>query len=212
MSLSGPDGGLGTSGGSGAWQRPAPGIRYLPAFLTDDEANDALGVLMAIIPWQQHRIQLFGREVEEPRLTSWHGSPEASYRYSGRTRKPLPMTPGLTAVRRRLNQILGVDFNGVLLNRYRDGSDSMGWHSDDEPELGPEPQIASISLGAERRFLLRERASHQKVAELWLQHGSLLLMSGHSQSTYQHAVPKTTKPVAERINLTFRNVITGREK
>ena len=184
----------------------ADGIACLDGFFSESEADAAFAALVDEISWRQHTIQLFGREVREPRLTSWHGDPGTRYRYSNRTRVPKPWTPALETVHQAVSDRAGVRFNSVLVNRYRDGQDSMGWHSDDEPELGEAPVIASVSLGAERRFLLRERTSRRKVTEVTLRHGSLLLMYADSQQRYQHSIPKTVKPVGERINLTFRNV------
>jgi alkylated DNA repair dioxygenase AlkB len=137
------------------------------------------------------------------------GDPAARYRYSGTDFVPAPWHPVLLPLRERLAAFCGASFNSVLLNRYRDGDDGMGWHSDNEPELGPAPLIASLSLGAERRFALRRRDDHAKKAEVVLGHGDLLLMGGATQRHYQHALPKSTRPLAERINLTFRWIQPG---
>ena len=137
-----------------------------------------------------------------PRLTAWMG--DHAYRYSGLTNEPQPWPPALATLRDRLSEELGAPFNSCLANLYRDGSDSMGYHADDEPELGPQPVIASISLGARRRFALRHRTSRQRWT--WeLGEGDLLVMSGESQRDYLHAVPKTARPVGPRMNLTFRH-------
>jgi alkylated DNA repair dioxygenase AlkB len=158
------------------------------------------------ISWEQQEITLFGRTVPTPRLTSWMG--DSAYRYSGLVNEPAPWPAALAAHRDRLNQSLGVGFNSCLANLYRDGSDSMGFHSDDEPELGPEPTIASISLGARRRFVLRHRVSRQRWS--WdLGQGDLLVMRDESQREYRHAVPKTTRPIGPRMNLTFREFHPG---
>ena len=145
----------------------------------------------------------------EARLTCWVGDEGAVYRYSGVSRRPTPWHPALAKLRVRLESELRVPFNSVLCNAYRGGADSMGWHSDDEPELGTEPVIASISLGAARRFRVRPAGGGAAFATE-LGHGSLLVMSGRSQHDYRHAVPKTARPVGWRINLTFRNVLPGR--
>lgn len=134
------------------------------------------------------------------------GDPDARYRYSGAAFQPHPWAESLLPVRERLREELGQSFNSVLLNRYRSGADSMGWHSDDEPELGPRPSIASLSLGATRRFLLRRRNDHGRKAEYLLGHGDLLLMAGDTQRFYQHAMSKSTRVQGERINLTFRRI------
>ncbi|MBC8072141.1 MAG: alpha-ketoglutarate-dependent dioxygenase AlkB [Deltaproteobacteria bacterium] len=150
---------------------------------------------------------MFGREVEMPRLTSWHGDPDASYRYSGRTFTPQPWTPLLAVIRERLHARLGVRFDAVLANYYRDGGDAMGWHADDEHELGPaaphDVLVASVSLGAARRFVLRARDRSQRI-ELRLGGGDLLVMGGATQRDYQHAVPRQRAPIGARLNLTFR--------
>lgn len=177
-----------------------------PHWLPTDQADALLVALMRAVPWEVHRIRLFGREHASPRLSCWIGDPGARYRYSGTLFEPHPWPPELAAVRERLSEALGSRFNSVLANRYRDGSDTMGWHSDDEPELGPEPLIASLSLGATRRFLLRHRAEPSRRLALELAHGSLLVMSGRTQRFYRHALPRTRRPVGERVNLTFRRI------
>jgi alkylated DNA repair dioxygenase AlkB len=139
-----------------------------------------------------------------PRLVAWHGDPGTAYTYSGTLHEPLPWTPVLQSIRDRVQGLTGHSFNSVLLNRYRDGRDGMGWHADDERELGRDPVIASVSLGATRRFKLRHRRLREAVATIGLAHGDLLLMAGPTQHAYVHAVPKTTRPVDERVNLTFR--------
>jgi len=156
------------------------------------------------IDWRDEEILLFGRRVAVPRRVAWYGDPGASYTYSGTPHHPEPWTPALTCTRDRVQELTGARFNAVLLNLYRDGRDGMGWHADDEPELGPNPVIASVSLGATRRFCLRHRRRRDLRIDLPLAHGSLLLMSGATQHHWVHALPKTTAPVGERINLTFR--------
>lgn len=171
-------------------------------------AAGALSVtLMQTIPWQTHRLRLFGRWVDAPRRSAWIGDPGAVYRYSGQTFAPQPWPQALLPLRQRLRKELGIDFNAVLANLYRDGRDAMGWHSDDEPELGPEPVIASLSLGAARRFLLRRRDDHAVKHSLVLEPGSLLVMRGVSQRDWRHALPRTARPVGPRINLTFRRIL-----
>jgi alkylated DNA repair dioxygenase AlkB len=150
---------------------------------------------------------MFGRWVDSPRLSCWIGDPDARYRYSGQTFEPHPWPQVLLPLRVRLRKELGIDFNSVLANLYRDGRDAMGWHSDDEPELGAEPVIASVSLGAARRFVLRRRDDHTVRNAFLLEPGSLLVMRGSSQRDWQHALPRTAKPVGPRINLTFRHVV-----
>lgn len=169
------------------------------------EAADALyAALREQVAWEVHRIRLFGREHDSPRLSSWIGDAQAHYRYSGADFRPHPWPAALAPIRERLARELGAPFNSVLANRYRDGRDAMGWHSDDEPELGPAPVIASLSLGGTRRFSLKHRRDAGLKATLDLAHGSLLVMAGATQANYRHALPRTAKPVGERINLTFR--------
>lgn len=181
-------------------------LAFDPGWLPVGEADALLAALDGGIPWEVHRIRLFGREVDSPRLSCWIGDAGAAYAYSGARFQPHPWPEALRQVRERLHAALGVDFNSVLANRYRDGRDRMGWHSDDEPELGPRAAIASLSLGATRRFVLRHRADPARKLSLDLAHGSLLLMRGETQRNYRHALPPTAKPVGERINLTFRRI------
>lgn len=182
---------------------PEGDLRFAPAWLAADEADALLAQLRQDIPWECHRIRMFGREVDSPRLSSWIGDPEAVYTYSRTRFVPHPWPASLQPLRERLSDALGVGFNSVLANLYRDGSDRMGWHSDDEPELGPRPVIASVSLGATRRFSLKPRAGGAS-RHLDLPHGSLLVMAGDTQSAWRHALAGTARPVGERINLTFR--------
>jgi alkylated DNA repair dioxygenase AlkB len=170
------------------------------------EAWDLFRELREGIDWRQEEVLVFGRRHAVPRLVAWHGDPGARYTYSGTLHEPLPWTPALERIRHRVQAVADCEFNAVLLNLYRDGRDGMGWHADDEPELGPEPVIASVSLGAVRRFCLRHRRRRGLRADLALPHGSLLLMSGATQRNWVHAVPKTAVPVGERINLTFRRI------
>lgn len=187
-----------------------PGLfEYVPDFLGPREADQALERLWRELDWSRREIMLFGRRMLQPRLVAWYGEPDAVYRYSGSTLEPLPWHPLLLRLKHRLQERVGFCFNSVLANAYRDGNDSMGWHSDDEKELGREPVIASLSLGASRRFLLRPRNREAQPAarqELQLAHGSLLLMKGESQQRFQHSLPRTRRPVGLRINLTYRLV------
>ena len=152
---------------------------------------------------------LFGRQVLAPRLIALHGDPDSRYRYSGVVHHPRPWTPLLSEIRDAVQQLASESFNSVLLNFYRHGQDSMGWHADDEPELGPEPVIASLSLGQARRMRFRRRRDHSDTHELVLSHGSLLVMSGQTQANWHHAIPKTRRAPGPRINLTFRHITTS---
>lgn len=187
---------------------PDADLRYAPHWLAAPEAAALLATLRATLNWQQQPIRMFGRWVLQPRLTAWYGDTGAGYTYSGLHHAPLPWTTELLALRQRLIAETGFAFNSVLCNCYRNGTDSMGWHSDDEPELGNNPTIASVSLGGPRRFLLRRKTDHRSRHELVLESGSLLLMHGTTQHQWQHSLPRTARPVAERINLTFRQILS----
>ena len=178
-----------------------------PAWLPSASADALLSTLLAAVPWQVHRIRLFGREVDSPRLSCWIGDPDAAYTYSGTRFEPQPWPAALLPIRDRLVRETGVDFNSVLANLYRDGRDSMGWHSDAEAELGPRPVIASLSLGSVRRFVLKSRSDPALKLDIALPHGSLLLMRGDTQRNYRHALPRTARPSTARVNLTFRRIL-----
>ncbi|MBX7194531.1 MAG: alpha-ketoglutarate-dependent dioxygenase AlkB [Sandaracinaceae bacterium] len=186
--------------GDDAW------IALVSGLIRDHEAR--MHALVAELPLAPESIVIFGRPVETPRLVSFHGEPHARYGYSGRVFEPRPWTPGLSSLRDAVEELVGVRFDCVLVNHYRSGDDAMGWHADDEPELGPaaprDVLIASLSLGAPRRFVLRHRRRTKERRELSLGEGSLLVMGGATQHRYQHAVPRTAKPVGPRTNLTFR--------
>jgi alkylated DNA repair dioxygenase AlkB len=181
-------------------------VRFWPVALPAAEASQLLDRLLAEIDWRQEEVLIFGQRRLVPRLVAWHGDPGASYTYSGTPHQPLPWTPALGLVRERVFALTGCAFNSVLLNLYRDGRDGMGWHADDEPELGRDPVIASVSLGAPRRFCLRHRRRKDQRLDVSLGHGSLLLMAGSTQHHWLHAVPKTAVPVGPRVNLTFRQI------
>ncbi|MDB6162847.1 MAG: alkB, partial [Xanthomonadaceae bacterium] len=182
-------------------------VSYDPAWLSPAEADALFTALRDGVAWEVHRIRLFGRQVDSPRLSCWIGDPDAVYAYSGTRFLPQAWPAVLQPVRSRLQHEIGFDFNSVLANCYRDGRDRMGWHSDDEPELGAKPVIASLSLGAERRFVLRSRREPRIKRELLLPAGSLLLMAGATQSLYQHSLPGTARAIGPRINLTFRRIV-----
>ncbi len=186
---------------------PGADVRLWSRAFALDEADALLADLLTGIDWQQEDIVLFGESRRVPRLVAWHGDPGTAYTYSGTAHEPLPWTAALQSIRHRVEALTGHPFNSVLLNRYRDGRDGMGWHADDERELGHEPAIASVSLGATRRFKLRHRRRHDAITTIELAHGDLLLMAGATQHAYVHAVPKTARAVGERINLTFRFVL-----
>jgi len=185
-------------------QLPNAELELLAPWLDPVTADLWFRQLLEQTPWQQPQVRLYGRACPVPRLVAWYGDAEASYRYSGLTHQPLPWTPLLAQIRARVVETVGQALNGVLLNYYRDGDDSMGWHSDDEAELGSNPLIASLTLGATRRFDLRRKGQGRIEHSLWLEHGSLLVMRGPTQHYWQHQVAKTRSPCAPRLNLTFR--------
>ncbi len=170
-------------------------------------APDWRRALLRDTPWSQPRVRLFGRQLDSPRLACWYGDAGAVYTYSGQRNRPRPWTPLLEEIRRAVEHDSGEIFNSVLLNLYRDGDDRMGWHADDEAELGEQPLIASLSLGACRRFRLAHRRRRQRRCELLLGDGSLLLMRPPLQSEWRHCVPREPAVTAARINLTFRRVL-----
>ncbi len=174
-------------------------VRYVAGWLADHER--VLAELAAGISWEQPTVTVFGHRHVTPRLTAWFG--DHAYSYSGITHPPAALPPALADIRDRLAAESGVSFNSCLANLYRDGSDSMGAHADNEPELGPAPVIASISLGARRRFVMADTDTRERFVWM-LGGGDLLVMYGDSQTRYRHSVPKTTRPMTHRLNLTFR--------
>jgi alkylated DNA repair dioxygenase AlkB len=183
-------------------------LLYYESWLSPAEARDVFEELRRETPWKSESIRIAGKLIPVPRLTAWVGDPEAVYTYSGVRNEPSPWTPRLADLRERASAAASAPLNSVLLNYYRNGRDSMGWHADDERELGRNPVIASLSLGAPRRFLLRHEKKRGKSVSLVLGHGSLLVMAGATQHHYRHAVPKEDDS-GERINLTFRRVLAA---
>ena len=177
-----------------------------PELLSAVEADQYFRTFRKDIHWQKETVLMYGREVEVPRLVAWYGDSGKQYRYSNVDHVAEPWTSSLLDLKLKVENIVSADFNSVLLNLYRDGNDSVAWHSDDEPELGKEPVIASVSLGAERVFQFRRKDNAAEKLEVNLPHGSLLLMSGCSQSEWVHQVPKRRHVVEPRINLTFRRI------
>jgi alkylated DNA repair dioxygenase AlkB len=181
-------------------------------WLAPAEADALLASLLRGIDWQQRSIRHFGKEVPQPRLVAWMGDAEAVYTYSGLTLVPRPWTDEVARLRSRVERAAGEPYNSVLLNLYRNGVDSMGLHADDEPELGPDPVIASVSLGAVRTFVMKPRRGNRSTPPvvLSLGHGSLLVMRRGTQRAWVHGVPKQRGIAAPRVNLTFRHVTPGR--
>lgn len=197
------------------WQRialPGAEVSLWPHWLAAAQADALFAALRDGVAWEQYHIRLFGREVVSPRLSSWIGDPGAVYTYSRNRFEPQPWPMALVALRARVESACDARFNSVLANLYRDGHDAMGWHADDEPELGTQPVIASLSLGAARRFRFRRRRARGEPAqpgdtvELMLPHGSLLRMAGNTQHQYRHELPRVRGLVEPRINLTFRRI------
>lgn len=191
---------------------PAGRLRLLEHWLAAESASRLFDRLHAEIDWQARTIRMFGRVVEQPRRIAFQGDAGVVYRYSGDDYHARPWHPSVETLRDRLAEEFGTVFNSVLINLYRDGADSMGWHADDEPELGRNPVVASISLGEVRRFVLRRNDERSRRVELTPAHGSLLLMDGDVQHAWQHQVPRTAKPVGPRINLTFRSILRPRRR
>lgn len=186
----------------GAW------LTYDPKFLKPSSADRLLHTLLEDVVWEQRTIVLFGRRILQPRLLGWASA--MPYRYSGQTLEPRAIPASMRPVIERVRARVGVTFNHVLINRYRNGHDAMGMHSDDEPELGENPVLASLSLGVARRFVIvpRKKAVPIRKIELLLTHGSLLTMGGRTQHAYRHGVPRQRSVSGERVNLTFRHLLT----
>lgn len=187
---------------------PDASIRYFPNFLPKDIADAYFLDLCNNIPWQNDPITVFGKTYPQPRMTSLHGHTTDSYGYSGIMMQPKPMTQSLLDIEAKIKPYCAENFTTVLLNLYRTGKDSNGWHADDEPELGKNPVIASVSLGAERNFHLKHKHNKSQRIKFPLAHGSLLLMEGTTQHFWKHQIAKTARAVDPRINLTFRKVLT----
>ncbi len=190
---------------------PDADIRLMRSFYDAQQADCKFAGLLQDTPWRQETIKVWGRHYPQPRLTAWYGDAGTDYTYSGLHMAPLPWSDALAAIKSDIEALCGAHFNSVLINLYRDERDSVGWHADNEPELGPAPLIASLSLGATRTFRLKHKSRLQgKPAGIPLTHGSLLLMGGDTQRHWLHAVDKERQPAAARINLTFRTIESTR--
>lgn len=176
---------------------------FLPNYFNNVESDIFFDKLKNNIDWKQESMNMYGKQLNFPRLTAWHGDNDKPYSFSGITLSPKVWNEELVSIKSKIEPIAKVDFNSVLLNRYRDGNDSISWHTDAEKELGINPVIASVNFGATRKFQLRHIKTKEKL-EIELTHGSLLIMQGELQHFWQHQVPKTSQKVGERINLTFR--------
>jgi alkylated DNA repair dioxygenase AlkB len=183
---------------------PNAEIIYYPHFFDKKEADAIFVQLTNDIPWQQDNIRVFGKIHPQPRLTALFGNEGKSYSYSNIKMQPHPWNTLLQKIKSKVESVSDTDFTTVLLNQYRDGKDSNGWHADNEKELGINPIIASVSFGAERVFQLKHNSISGLKQNILLEHGSLLLMKETTQHFWKHQIPKTSKPIGSRINLTFR--------
>lgn len=176
---------------------------YIPNFYDKTTADTYLKRLISDIKWKQESMKMYGKEIPFPRLTAWYGDNDKPYSFSGITLQPHPWSPGLSKIKADIEPKAGVVFNSVLLNRYRDGNDSISWHTDAEKELGENPVIASVNFGAERKFQLKHKDTNERI-DILLKHGSLLIMQGELQHFWKHQIPKSKTITQERVNLTFR--------
>jgi alkylated DNA repair dioxygenase AlkB len=185
---------------AGSW------VDHVRGFIPADQAARLHAELQRELGWEQRAIVLFGREVLQPRLVAWAGT--LPYRYSGQTLPPRPFTPRVAELGALVQQHAGVAFNHVLANRYRDGKDSMGFHADAEPELGPDPIVATLSFGAARALVIvpRQRRGRERHA-FTLAGGDLFVMGGACQSAFRHGIPRQPRVTEERISLTFRRIL-----
>jgi alkylated DNA repair dioxygenase AlkB len=184
-------------------------LYYLRHLSLAQAPDIALRRLIDEVPWRAENIVVWGRTYPQPRLVAWYGDAGKHYKYSGIELIPLPWTPMLLDIKSRVEAVAGTDFNSVLLNYYRDHRDSMGLHSDDEPELGERPILASLSLGEERTFILKQKRDKAlKPVRLKLASGSFLLMKGNTQRYWKHGIDKENRPFGPRVNLTFRRILT----
>lgn len=179
-------------------------LSYTPGFVSRVEADQLLGFLMKTVPWQQHKVIMYDKEVITPRLSAWYG--DQRQRDEGK-REALPWLPELDNLKKRIERFTGITFQGVLLNYYRDGNDSVAWHADKDTVPGLKTDIASVSIGEERNFDFRNKEDHRQQYSLRLEHGALLLMKGALQKGWEHRIAKSALPMKARINLTFRKVM-----
>ena len=179
-------------------------IKHFPNLFSSHEADDLLHALKNEIEWKQEQIKFYGQIHDLPRLTAWYGDPNKTYKYSGIEVFSSQWTPTLLKIKNKIESVSSVQFNSVLLNLYRSGADGVSWHSDDEPELGVNPVIGSVSLGESRPFQLKHKTNTDLKQKIILDHGSYLLMQGDTQHHWIHQIPKSKKKLNERVNLTFR--------
>ena len=177
----------------------------VPNFFAKNEADSYLEAFTNTIAWKQEEMKMYGKTIKFPRLTAWYGDNDKPYSFSGITLQPNPWTEELLAIKNKIKEHCPENFNSVLLNLYRDGNDSISWHTDAEKELGKNPVIASVNFGAQRTFQLRHIETKERI-NITLTHGSLLIMQGQLQHYWQHQIPKTKTVKTPRINLTFRAI------
>lgn len=182
-------------------------VYYIPKLFSKEKSDEYFSRLMTDIQWKQEPIKIFGREILQPRLTAWYGDVNKPYTYSGLIMEANEWIPVLEDLKSAADQYSGSTSTSALLNLYRNGNDGLGWHRDNEKVLGPTPVIASLSLGEERLFQLRNYADKKQVITLELEHGSLMIMKGSTQRNWEHRIPKTKKLKGPRINITFRTVL-----
>ena len=181
-------------------------IRVEENFFNSNESNVLLNKLIKNLSWESMMIKMFGKDLMIPRLQCWIGDEGCDYKYSGKILNRQIWNKELMLIRKKIAKEIKTDFNSVLVNYYRDGKDSMGWHSDDEKELGPNPTIASISFGSERNLHFRNKITKETIS-IPQTHGCLIVIDGRTQKNWQHSIKKTQKIIGPRINLTFRNII-----
>ncbi len=186
---------------------PNAEVTFYRNFFDSQESDRIFEILRDEINWRQDKMKLYGKDINLPRKTAWYGDMDKSYTFSGIHLNPEPWTPTLLEVKERIEDVAGVEFNSVLLNLYRHGNDGISWHTDEEPELGENPVIGSVSFGGTRKFMFRHRQDKDIKAEVELTDGSFLLMAGETQHFWQHQIPKTSRYVEPRINLTFRVIL-----
>lgn len=185
---------------------PDAEVHYYPYFLSKKESDLFFEQLLSNTPWQQDHIKIFGKTYQQPRLTALYGNNQKEYSYSNITMQPHLFTEPLMKIKTKVEKCSNIFFTSCLLNLYRDGKDSNGWHADDEKELGKNPPIASVTFGEKRWFHFKHKTKNIK-QKIQLEHGSLLLMTGSTQHNWLHQISKSTKITKPRINLTFRNIL-----
>lgn len=186
---------------------PVDGEVYLfPALFDQPTSNELFAVLAQTINWKQEPVKIMGREIMQPRLTAWYGDKGMAYSYTGITMHPLPWTADLLKIKKAVEEVSGENFNSALLNQYRDGSDSVGWHRDNEKSLGINPAIGSVSFGESREFSLKHHKDKKLQKKIILESGSFLLMKGETQHKWLHSIQKSPGIAKSRINITFRTI------